>query len=193
MKSHYQGIIIVIASWVVSTLLLLTSYGLIQQSYRMGANDPQIQLAEDGAAALATGDPADTIVGDSDINLRTSLAPAVIVYGDDKQVVVTDGKIDGKAPVIPDGVLEYAKLHGRNMVTWEPTSGVRLAAVVVRSGGETPGYVVAARSVREVEVRESAALNVTALVWVILTLIIFGAWALILAGHKRIHRAHHTG
>jgi hypothetical protein len=42
---------------VVTTVLSGLIYLAVQQSYRQSANDPQIQMAEDGAAALENGSP----------------------------------------------------------------------------------------------------------------------------------------
>jgi len=52
-------------------------------------------------------------------------------------------------------VLSSTKNGSENWVTWQPRGGVRIAAVVVKSQG---GYVLAGRSLREVEKRETNAL-----------------------------------
>ena len=48
---------------VLATLCCGLVYGAVQQDLRMGANDPQLQLAEDAARALDAGAPAATLVG----------------------------------------------------------------------------------------------------------------------------------
>lgn len=55
---------------------------------------------------------------------------------------------------MPQGVLDSAQQHGQNRVTWQPEPRVRSAAVTVPFGGAQPGYVLAGRSLREVEQRE---------------------------------------
>lgn len=50
------------------------------------------------------------------------------------------------------GVLDYMRQHGEERVTWQPEKGVRMATVVVRYD---KGFVLAGRSMREVEIRIS--------------------------------------
>ncbi len=42
---------------------------------------------------------------------------------------------------------------GEDRITWQPEPGIRSAVVVVHYTGATPGYVMAGRSLREVEWR----------------------------------------
>jgi len=62
------------------TLVLGISYVFVQQSYRMGANDPQTMVAHDTAAALAAGSQPDQLVSNETIDPSVSLAPFVIVF-----------------------------------------------------------------------------------------------------------------
>jgi hypothetical protein len=52
----------------------------VQQDLRLGANDPQLQLAEDTARALDAGTPATTLVATSKVDVATSLAPFLVIY-----------------------------------------------------------------------------------------------------------------
>ncbi len=135
--------------WVAYFALALALPGLIfvsvQQTLRMGANDPQIQLAHDGLGIAAEGPVLD---------MSASLAPFEIIYDEQHKVLNATGQLDGKTPTPPAGVFDYAKTHSDDRFTWEPKSGVRLAAVVVHHDG---GYVLAARNLREVEIRENQA------------------------------------
>ena len=63
----------------VITALYATVAGTIQTVLRGGANDPQVQLAEDAAAQLAQGASAATLVGSS-VDMRASLAPFLISF-----------------------------------------------------------------------------------------------------------------
>jgi hypothetical protein len=54
-----------------------------------------------------------------------------------------------------------------NRVSWQPESGVRIAAVVVVYGGAQPGFVLAGRSLREIEKRESQIEQITGIVWLV--------------------------
>jgi hypothetical protein len=128
------------------------AYMTVQQSLRQGANDPQIQMAEDAASALNGGASVNSIMPATNVELTTSLAPFIIVFDDSGNVLAASATLHGSVPVYPSGVLDYARQHGEDRVTWQPETGVRMATVVARYD---KGFVLAGRSLREVEIRES--------------------------------------
>jgi hypothetical protein len=139
---------------VLSVGIPLFVYVAVQQNYRMSANDPQIQIAEDTAAAIDAGSSANFAITLPQVDVATSLSPIVIAYDDQDRVLESNGKLHGVTPSLPNGVLADTKRLGETKFTWQPERGVRLAAVVVYHHGNHPGYVLAARSLREVEKRE---------------------------------------
>ena len=140
---------------VLATLLAGLVYVVAQQGLRSGANDPQLQLAEDAAGVLDAGaDPA-VVVGPGSVDVAVSLAPFVVVYDASGRVLTSSGRLDGADPVPPPGVLEHAAAGDPNVVTWQPRPGVRVATVTARWGG---GTVMAGRSLLEVERREDQVL-----------------------------------
>lgn len=154
-----RKVIKVLANWLpialVSVAVCFLIYGAVQQALRQSANDPQIQMAEDAAYALAKGAAVETVVPLAEIDVARSLYPFLIVYDDSGTVLKASGLLNGQVPPLPHGVLDYTRTHGQDRVTWEPQRGVRIAAVVVRYQGQQPGYVLAGRSLREVEKRET--------------------------------------
>ena len=144
---------------VLATLVCGFVYTAVQQDLRMGANDPQLQLAEDAARALDAGAPARTLVGSSKVDVAVSLAPFIVIFDPAGQVLATDGQLDGHEPVPPLGVLDAARLDPPDAVTWEPRAGVRIASVTVPWHG---GTVLAGRSLRGVERQEDGILLVAA-------------------------------
>jgi hypothetical protein len=106
---------------------------------RQNADDPQIQLAEDTAAALARGQSS---AGGS-------------------------GYLHERLPGLPAGIFSYARQHSVDRVTWQPEPGVRSAIVVVSYGGGQPGFVMAGRSLRDTERRADNLLGLTALGWLL--------------------------
>lgn len=150
---------------VVTTAMCGLVYAAVQQALRQGANDPQIQMAEDAAEALRQGAVAESLLPPH-IDVGKSLAPFVIVYDDTGQVVASSGLLHGKVPSLPAGVLEYTRRRGQDRVTWQPENGVRVAAVVARFQGATPGFVLAGRSLREVEKRETQTELMAGAAWV---------------------------
>jgi hypothetical protein len=152
----------------------------VQQTLRQGANDPQIQLAEDAAAALDAGQKPEAVLPPSQVDLANSLAPFVTVYDRSGKAVVSSGLLDGQMPDYPVGALQAAKSSGENRVTWQPRPNVRIASVVVPY---KDGYLVAGRSLREVEEREGQAQTIVFTLWIAtllaaLAAVVFGEYAL---------------
>ena len=146
------------------TLVCGLVYVAVQQNLRSGANDPQIQLAEDAASQLNAGAAPQSLVGSESGDIARSLAPFVAIYDAAGAVLATDGVLDGQSPRPPAGVLASATATGRDIVTWQPQSGVRIALVVIPWRG---GTVAAGRSLRIVEEREDNALLLTFVAWLL--------------------------
>lgn len=121
---------------------------------RHSAFDPQIQLAEDVAAALDSGQAPVELVAHRDVDMRRSIAPFLTVTDEKLNVLTTTGKLDGATALPPAGAFAAAAsaANHENRVTWQPAKDVRQAAVIVAHKG---GYVMASRNLREIEVRES--------------------------------------
>ena len=145
------------------TVLAGTAVGIGQQILRQGANDPQVQLAEDAAARLQAGAGASQVIPSTETDLATSLAPWVLVYGADRKLIAGSARLDGGTANYPTSVFDNAPAGGsRDEVTWQPRAGVRAATVVV---GFTGGWVVAGRSLRLVEERESGLEGIALAAW----------------------------
>jgi hypothetical protein len=154
---------------ILASMTAFLTYTAVQQSQRSWANDPQIQMAEDAARALEAGaDPA-SIVGATQIDAGLSLAPFIIVYDQDHASLASGALLSGKPPVPPGGVFDYVlgksrdggpyslrktDVPGEERFSWEPEPNIRFATVVTHYGGAHPGFVLAARSLREIEKRE---------------------------------------
>lgn len=139
---------------VIITLFSGILYFAVQQVLRQSANDPQIQMAEDAATALASGKAVESVVPAAPVDIAASIAPYLVVYDDAGKPVAASGLLHNQMPALPPGVFDYARQKGEDRITWQPEPGVRSAAVVTRVSGSRPGFVLAARSLREVENRE---------------------------------------
>ncbi len=162
----------------VGLLACLVIAVVVQQGLRQGADDPQTQMAEDAATRLDAGVPPGTLVDGPTVDVGASLAPFLAIYDSAGNVVATNGRLDDKAPVPPQGVLTTAAQTGIDRVTWQPRPGVRMAIVVLPWAG---GTVLAGRSLRRVEEietnLESLALGgAIVLVAVAAAVAVFGAW-----------------
>jgi hypothetical protein len=138
------------------------TYLALQLDLRIGANDVPQQLAEDGARALEAGTDPTAVVGAARVPLENSLAPFVAIFDAGGKVLASNGSLDGKSPAPPIGVLQAANASGRDAVTWQPRSGVRVALVVLPWRG---GTIAAGQSLRVVESRIDAIGALIALGW----------------------------
>jgi hypothetical protein len=154
---------IVIATTTVCGLVYVT----VQQALRQSANDPQIQMAEDAAQALTEGASAESVVSAGRIDVARSLAPFTVVYDEDGEVVASSGLLHRQPLNLPNGVLDNVRLHGNSRLTLQPESGVRIASVIVKYDGVRPGFVLAGRSMRELESRTAQIRMFVAIAWVI--------------------------
>ncbi|NUR20480.1 MAG: hypothetical protein HOQ12_13180, partial [Gemmatimonadaceae bacterium] len=93
-----------LAAAAVLTGTCLLAYLVMQQIERQGANDPQVQIAEDGALALADGATPGEVARGTTVDLAHSLATAVIVLDDDGNVLASNARLGDAVPVPPAGV-----------------------------------------------------------------------------------------
>jgi hypothetical protein len=149
---------------IAATFLAGTADVIGQQILRQGANDPQVQIAEDAAARVQAGTPPADVVPAGQTEISTSLAPWVIVYGPDRKVVASSATLHGKSADYPTSVLDNAPPGGRDAITWQPEPGVRAATVVIGFKG---GWVVAGRSLRLVEQRVDLLLQLALVGWLL--------------------------
>lgn len=135
-----------------------TIYVVVQQAQRNDANYPQIQLAEDQATQITRNNNPYVASAMAPVDMKSSLAPFVIVYDHSGKVVSGSGYLNGKVPKPPAGILSEAKGQAYNAVTWQPGNGVRIAAVTVTANNY---YVLSGRSLTEVEKNESETFKLT--------------------------------
>lgn len=148
----------VFINWVayaaIITLLCGIIYIVVQQNYRMNANDSQFQIVEDAANALNNGaDPKSLIPSTTNVEISKSLAPFFIIYDDAENIAATNATLNGKPIKIPPGVITYVQKNGSDAASWQPQLGVRQAMVAIHTTAGKGYIVVAGRSLRKVEER----------------------------------------
>jgi Na+/H+-dicarboxylate symporter len=168
----------------IATIFAGLVYISVQQVLRQGVNDPQIQIAEDMAAQLTSGQNLQTVIPDNAlvVDIASSLAPYVVISDEQGQVIASLAELHNSAPVVPSGVFDSVRKYGEARVTWEPEKGVRQALVMThyQSNGQS-GFVMAGRSLREVEKRETSMGVMAGIAWFIsmvfcLILVGFAVW-----------------
>ena len=149
---------------VVATAFCGLVYSTVQQVQRHNADDPQIQMAEDAAAALNRGENVTDVVPKTSVEISQSLAPFMVIYGADGKPIASSGLLNGQIPNYPLSALNSSKASGENRVTWQPTNEVRVASVVAPYHD---GFVMAGRNLREVEKRENQTEIFAAVTWLL--------------------------
>lgn len=170
--------------WLLSCFLVTLFCGLVyastQQILRQDANDPQIQIAEDYAAVLNTGENSVDVIPKDSVNLNRSLSPFVMIFDKDGKLLASNADIKNGAPTPPQGVFDAdyttkdlvtlkKQLSGENtgaekIFTWQPAPDVRLASVLVKYNS---GFVLSGRSLREVEIRENQMFRFALIAWIL--------------------------
>ena len=152
------------------TLTFGVFYVTVQQNYRMSANDPQIQIAEDIASQLEKGAPPQYFIPQVKIDISKSLGSFIMIFDGKGNLTASSGVIDNKALQLPQGVFNTTKQKGETRFTWQPQNNTRIALVVKYYNKPKEGFIAIGRSLREVEQREDN-----------LTKIIFVGWIFTLA------------
>jgi hypothetical protein len=156
------------------TLLCGIIYIVAQQSYRMSANDPQIQLAEDIATQIATGISPQYFIPNVKIDISKSLGTFIMAYDKTGNLIGESAVLNGKTIKLPQGVLTDTKRKTETRFTWQPQKGVRSAVVVAYYKGNQEGFIAIGRSLREVEKREDNLAKMVFLGWIITEFSILG-------------------
>ncbi|HSX28858.1 MAG TPA: hypothetical protein VLF60_05415 [Candidatus Saccharimonadales bacterium] len=143
----------------------------IQQNYRQNANDPQVQYAEDISNALEQGASPDQLGGGSTVDPRKSLGLFLIVTDENKKVQTSTMSLDNNSPVPPDGTFTAAKKGKEQRFTWQPQKDVRVAVVMKHFGGKQSGFIMVARSLTEIEKRETQLMGMSFAAFVALVVV----------------------
>lgn len=159
------------------TVIMGLIYVAVQQCYRMGANDPQIQMAQDISYQLSRGRSADAYFEGDSLDISRSPGLFVALYNSAGQPVKSTGLLNEKMPQLPSGVFDFTKQHGEDRISWQPHAGVRVALVIDKIPSVAGGFVAAGRSLKEVEARINN-LNLMVLMgWLICAgILILRAW-----------------
>ena len=175
-----------------SLALILTIGGLscaltIQAAIRRSADQPQIQMAKHYASAVASGKSIEQTLPPVQIDMQHSLEPFAIFYDLQAHPVASTGHTDRGVPAPPPGVFDH--LTANNPIarfTWQPESGIRVAAVMFRINGSHPGYILVGRSLAATDIDMMSLRRGAFVTWFILmALLCAGALFLDLAQRMR--------
>lgn len=163
-------------TWLPFSVVIVITYGIlyvaVQQYIRQSTDEPLVQQIIDAKDKLASGDAPAHITGALPaVNMSKSLTTFVVLYDAEGKPLYSSVSLHGNIPAPPTGVLTSALSSGENRLTWQPEPSARSAIVVQPCTiAGRPGYILAGRSLREVEHRE-AFLRTQIAVGIIITLI----------------------
>lgn len=166
-----KQLILGVAAAAVTTVVFGSIYVTGQQILRQSANEPQTYQAQLVANQLNHGATPQLLTQSKFAVDADSLAPFIIIYNANGKVAASQVTIDGSAPVIPIGVLRNSDNTAYHAVTWQPRSDIRLASITVHAKNY---YVVAARSLVDVEHRVAMLGLLVAFGWGV-SMIVLGA------------------
>jgi hypothetical protein len=150
------------------------AFSLAQQILRQGADDPQIQIAQDSAGFLAAAQEPAFLHANTygTVDLAKSLAPFLLTFDAEKKPMAFTATLNGQIPTPPAGVFAYVKAHGEDKITWQPAKGVRIALVAAYyKSPKAEGYVFSGRSLAGVEKHISSLQFMTFWAWVMTVII----------------------
>jgi hypothetical protein len=151
----------------ITTVLAGLVYASVQQNYRQGANDPQVQIVHELAERLEQGGSIEGLFPAIGIDLAHSLDVFAVLYDAKGRPSRSSASLNGHVPQPPGGVFAYVDAHGEDRITWQPAPGVRMATVFVAVRSSPVAYAAAGRSLKEVEARESNLQSMVLLGWII--------------------------
>jgi len=154
-----------LAAAIIITTIMLLIYACVQQSYRSSTNDPQLQIARDLSNALSKGKSGKQFLAADTIDIAQSLALFTALFDAAGKPIQSTGLLDGKLPLPPSGVFEFARANMENVLTWQPRPGVRMAMVFEKIKSPGQGFIAAGRSLKEVEIREDNLVKMIGLAW----------------------------
>ncbi|HRH60235.1 MAG TPA: hypothetical protein PL045_06675, partial [Chitinophagaceae bacterium] len=120
------------------------------------------------------------------VDLSKSLGLFVTLYNSNGTPVQSTGILDGRLPQIPKGVLDFARSNKEDVLTWQPRKGVRQAVVVESTGNTDIEFVMAGRSLQEVEINESNLVQMVFIAWVCCMGVVALHWAVQVMISKRV-------
>ncbi len=150
------------------TGICLLVYVVACQNIRHSANNPQLQMSQDIAYQISQGKDPASLLPNQTVDLSKSLSPFVIIFDNVGKAMATNADVQGEIPPIPVGVLEAAGFNGQNSVTWQPRKDIRAAVVVTGFSGNSAGYVLVGRSLKEVDKQQQQLALTVGIGWLLI-------------------------
>jgi hypothetical protein len=167
---HYRAVAIFVTLVALVSVLFVTIYCSAHTVFRQQANDPQIEVTEQVAGIVRQGIPLNAIISNAEqIDLASSKALFVMIFDKERTLVGSSAQLNGAAPSVPSEVFDQANEKGEYRFDFEPTENLKFAGVMKKI--DDSAYVLAGRSLSEMEVRVATLKQPLWIGWVIAVLI----------------------
>lgn len=155
---------------VIVTMLSGMIFVVVQQSFRLSANDPQVQLIQDLTNELNNGQDIEQLDDSVKVQVDKSLSPFVIVYDNTGKELKSSVTLDSVSPTLPNGVLDNVKSKGYSQFTWAPKKGVRIATIGMKY---KDGVIIVGKSLNEVDKRIDRIGKIVLIGWAATLIVLF--------------------
>lgn len=147
-----------------ASILLVAAYAMVQQSTRLSANDLPLATAQTIKHELEGGEsPADVVPQVKTDSLTDDTVFAIIT--DANHQVLASSLNDPQSVRPPQGVFDYAAVHGEDNVTWQTGAGARLATIVIPYKS---GFIVTGQSLNQAEKRVTTYTLLMLVAWLVI-------------------------
>jgi hypothetical protein len=151
---------------IILTLIFGTIYAAVQQNWRLGLNIDLAPMASTAIRDAGSGFSSTQIVG---VPVENNDGPFLIMYDRNGSVDLSGLTINHQPPQLPASVLKNLQTGGETRITWQPQPGYRYATVIKKYDG---GYVLAGRSLKDVETQEDKLAIVCVFAWLLAQLML---------------------
>ncbi|HMR55373.1 MAG TPA: hypothetical protein PKD34_02160 [Candidatus Doudnabacteria bacterium] len=167
---RYRAIAIFVTLVALVSVLFISICYSARTVFRQQANDPQIEVTEQVAGIVRQGVPIDAIVSSAEqIDLNSSKALFVMIFDNERTMTGSSAQLNGEAPSIPSEVFDKANEMGEYRFDFQPAENLKFAGVMKKI--DNSAYVLAGRSLSEMETRVAALEQPLWIGWIISVLV----------------------
>jgi hypothetical protein len=132
------------------TLIIGTTYTMVQQSTRLSAQDLPLQAAQTAKHQLESGTSAQSVAPITSTDLASDSTIFVTITNAQHKILASNARLEGQPTLPPEGTFDYTASHGTDHFSWEPLSGVRQATQMLTY---KDGFIITGQSLKPYENR----------------------------------------
>ena len=133
---------------------IATFYAVMQQMY-CTTIEPQIQRAYDLKEQLEQNKKAEYLLPDDTLDLQNGLEGFIALFNKEGKPIRSNDFLNNKMSQLPKEVYDFSKINKEKRITWQPQTGIRMAAVILSVNHPEIKFIAVGRSLKEAEEREA--------------------------------------